>query len=199
LVIATASASGLIVTVTEPGRDVSDAVLVAVTETVTVDVVVWFAGNVGAVKLTVADVGDSCVTVRFTRAGAPVCVALNVSGTQPGAGRLGSVALTTKLPVALENTDTGAIGDTVGAVAWSIVTVAVVLALPQLFVAVSVSVCGVPGWQLTPAPQVAVQVAFGELGFVRMPSLLAFDHKNVMGAVPVALPFSGTVPPKATV
>ena len=58
------SGIGLMVTVVACDAEVKGAVFVAVTLTPTTVGTNWFAGRIGAVKLILAPVGGSCVTVN---------------------------------------------------------------------------------------------------------------------------------------
>src|SRR5438309_101518 len=90
----TASGSGFTVTATVAGADEVPPAFLATTETVTTSLGAPVA-RAGAVKDTVAEVGDSRVTVRPIRGAVPpACVAVKVT-----ARPFGSVALTPKDPV----------------------------------------------------------------------------------------------------
>src|SRR4051812_9960494 len=138
-VTATESGSGCTVTVVNSGSEVAPPVFVAVMVRLMVEGRIWPAGSTGAVAVKVADAGPVEVTVAPVSAGAPAWVTVKVRAS---AGTFGSVPVKAMLTAAPENTVTGNTWLTVGWAAALIVIVALALADPAQFDAVSVAVTG---------------------------------------------------------
>src|SRR5438270_12648535 len=98
------------------------------------------------------------------------------------------------MPAAPENTDTGAMGLTVGAVAPLIVIGALLAALaPAQVVTVSVAVA-----RVCPPTTGAVYTGLGMVGLLSVPTSTVHAYDRI-GSVATPLPFRVTEPPEATV
>src|SRR3954463_9005312 len=138
-VTATTSGSGCTVTVVNSGSDATPPVFVAVMVRLMVEGRIWPGGSTGAVAVKVADAGPVEVTFAPVRAGAPAWMTVKVRAS---AGTFGSVPVKAMVTAPPENTVTGNAWLTVGWAAALIVIVALELADPPRFVAVSVAVTG---------------------------------------------------------
>src|SRR3954462_2128734 len=134
----TRSGSGLTVTVVPAAAEVTPPLFVAVIVRLITSAGAP-TGSVGAVNVTVAELGPVEVTVRFTRAGAPVWATANVTGW---AGTFGSVAGRLKEPAGPANNVMGATVPTVGACAVFTVMVVLAEAVPRAPFTVRVAVAG---------------------------------------------------------
>ena len=160
------AANGLTVMVMVCAAEKTPALFCALMETVMTVFVVWVPGRVGAVKFTVAAVWVGLTTERLVRAGVPLCVTVNLSGSD--CGTFGSVPLTAKLPLAPETTEMGATALTEGADAALTVTVMDALLFGgKAFDAVSVqqigaAVAGAPMPFFMPPPRRHLGVIAGQ-------------------------------------
>src|SRR3954454_11733342 len=182
----TRSGIGLTVTVVPDAAEVVPPLFVAVIDSETTSAGAP-TGSVGAVNVTVAELGPVEVTVRLTRAGAPVWATANVTAW---AGTFGSVAVTLKEPAAPANSVIGATVATVGACAVLTVIVVLAEAVPQAPVTVRVAVAG----EVAP---IAENVVVAVLAGATVP--LETVQAKVNGPVPPAVPERATEPPAATV